>query len=349
MRSDSSKWVISAVVILIAVLVVYRFHRGGHPKSTGKAEPIAESAAGSDSSGTGTQERDSAQAGATATASVQAPKEQIRVTLSPKIHLNLSWLSKLPKFIELNPNFANMNERDLKLPKQIRLEYVMDGKCKGSKSVVKGMPGFVDVPLKQDTALGTIIDQVANNPCVIGVGVNNYSSGIIDPTQVAPFPPQQPTTNSPEQVAQEQAQKAFNALNAAAAKGGTPSVGLVATNETLSQQDPQLLTRDPASGYLNSFQGTMDLPDGQVNVKEGTFKVTTGADGSINDSSINNAIMLAANRGWKVIDVDVPDFNPLNHLTAVSYAQSRGATVVTGVPPPKISGLAPTQVPKSPR
>ncbi|MBX3020077.1 MAG: hypothetical protein KF799_00245 [Bdellovibrionales bacterium] len=255
---------------------------------------------------------------------------------SGKLKLELTRLFQNRRFTGKNPEMnlqmaaQNRAANDkMVLPSNLPLRYELLAKCEQApKNVelsrqeqrwIKIMPVFVNVKLVSDTTVGILAAQISREPCVREV-TSEHPNTIVQPQQFA---------NDYRRIADD-------AVSKVRAKGKAPRVQYVGTLASLLKVDPILADENPKTTKLMETPGVYTMISGQaVPVLRRAVQIKARSrDGKVTDSAVSMGIVRSVNNKADLIVLDIQNYDPEDHESALAYAAKAGAVVVNNVPFP---------------
>ena len=282
-------------------------------------------------------------------------KRQSSVTDDKKVHLDIAKLLlkdaafrlansglTLEKFMS---GEADMDK--IKLPKGLKISYVFDPACRDAQNTVAtahklspredrnlshGAPAYLAREVSDEsTTVASLSAQTSTDNCIRGL---TFDAG----TKVCDKIVGDLTASVHAQA--EQKQLADQAVQDALRADGQAKMVVIGLKTDLKSADPSLMIRATDGHYMatpaNYQVGAgIDSPGDAVPLQRRAFVGHPDTSGSYSDSDVTNAIIHAADRGYKVIDVPLAGFDPKNYQSSVDYAKEHGAVVVkVPIPPP---------------
>jgi hypothetical protein len=282
-------------------------------------------------------------------------KRQSSVTDDKKVHLDIAkLLLKDAAFRLANPGLtlekfmsgeADMDK--IKLPKGLKISYEFDPACRDAQNTVAtlhklspredrnlshGAPAYLTREVNDEsTTVASLSAQTSTDNCIRGLTFD-AGSKVGDKTVG--------DLTASVQAQAEQKQIADQAVQDALRADGQAKMAVIGLKSDLKSTDPSLMIRATDGHYLATpanyqIGGGTDAPGDSVLLQRRAFVVHPDTSGTYSDSDVSNAIIHAADRGYKVIDVPLASFDPKNYQSAIDYAKERGAVVVkVPIPPP---------------
>jgi hypothetical protein len=276
--------------------------------------------------------------------------KRVIFTKDARVHLNLKALFlKNKAFQELNPGLTlekilagDIPLESIKLPAGTKLSYMVDSSCENQQNELLmapplnlkersnfkfGAPAFISQTVATATDVQSLANKIATNPCIKDVAFNDTN-----PATIKAEGSQDPSN---EKAA------ADSAIAKALAVDGAkrPVMVVIGTNTEIRQQYADLM---PASKYqshkgsVGAYPLSVTNPDGTTSIQPTVIVQrplpVLAANGEVSDAALSNAIITAAAHGAKVINISVPNYDPINFQAAITYAVQNGAVVVNKVP-----------------